>query len=209
MQLNLFTNDSVDYSQENYIVLDENKSVYDLVVNDLSWQCLILFGPRKSGKTHLAHIWRAVNNAIFINVNNFISDLRYSNAFILEDVHNIKNEKELLHCYNYLKENNKRLLITSLLPAKGMGFKLRDLSSRILSIPQIRIYPASEELLKIMLIKQFSDKQLKIDLKVIDYILSRIERSFLSVSNLIDKVDNKSVGVNITIPFINSLLKDQ
>ncbi|MDX5462259.1 DnaA ATPase domain-containing protein [Wolbachia endosymbiont of Oedothorax gibbosus] len=207
MQLNLFNNNQADYSRQNYIVLDENKHVYNSVVNDLSWKCLILFGPKSSGKTHLAHIWQSINDAIFINVNNFVSEIRYSDAFVLEDVQNIKDEAMLLHCYNYMKENDKRLLITSSISPKKLNFTLRDLSSRILSTISVKILPASEELLRIMLIKRFSDKQLKIDLKVINYILARIERSFYSIDKIIEKIDNKSIGSNVTVPFISTLLK--
>lgn len=207
VQLNLFNNDQVDYCQQNFIILDENKQIYHSVVDDLSWKCMILFGPKSSGKTHLAHIWQSVNNAIFINVNNFVGEIRYSNAFILEDIQNIKDETMLLHCYNYMKENNKRLLMTSSISPKKLNLKLRDLSSRILSTITVKISPASEELLRIMLIKRFSDKQLKVDLKVIDYILARIERSFCSVNKVIEKIDSESMGTNITIPFISTLLK--
>ncbi|WP_341808417.1 DnaA ATPase domain-containing protein [Wolbachia endosymbiont (group E) of Neria commutata] len=207
MQLNLFNNDQVDYCQQNFIILDENKQIYHSVVDDLTWKCMILFGPKSSGKTHLAHIWQSVNNAIFINVNNFVSEIRYSDAFILEDIQDIKDETMLLHCYNYMKENNKRLLMTSSISPKKLNFKLRDLSSRILSTITVKISPASEELLRIMLIKRFSDKQLKVDLKVIDYILARIERSFCSVNKVIEKIDSESMGSNITIPFISTLLK--
>ncbi|MDN5248133.1 MAG: DnaA/Hda family protein [Wolbachia endosymbiont of Tyrophagus putrescentiae] len=206
MQLSLFDNNKTDYSHKNYIVLEENRSVYNTVINNLSWQCLILCGPRNSGKTHLAHIWRSTNDAIFINPHNFISDIRYSNAFILEDIHNIQDEATLLHCYNYLQENRKRLLMTSSFLPKDLSFKLKDLHSRILSTMSVKIPPANEELLRIMLIKKFSDKQLKVDLKVIDYILMRIERSFNSISDVIEKIDHKSMGKNITIPFVSSLL---
>jgi chromosomal replication initiation ATPase DnaA len=207
-QLNLFKNSLVDYSQHNYIVLNENKSVYDLITNNLSWQCLLLCGPRSSGKTHLSHIWKAVNNAIFININNFISDMRYSNAFILEDIHSIQDETSLLHCYNYMKESNKKILLTSLASPYELNFKLRDLNSRILSTTSTQIPPASEELLRIMLIKRFTDKQLKVDLKVVNFILKRIERSFYSVNRIIEEIDNKSVGTSITIPFISSVLRE-
>lgn len=120
MQLNLFNNNQADYSRQNYIILDENKHIYNSVIDDLSWKCLILFGPKSSGKTHLAHIWQSINDAIFINVNNFVSEIRYSNAFILEDVQNIKDEAMLLHCYNYMKENDKKLLITSSISPKNL-----------------------------------------------------------------------------------------
>ncbi|WP_341821114.1 DnaA ATPase domain-containing protein [Wolbachia endosymbiont (group A) of Myopa testacea] len=207
MQLNLFNNNQADYSRQNYIILDENKHIYNSVIEDLSWKSLILFGPKSSGKTHLAHIWQSINDAIFINVNNFISEIRYSDAFILEDVQNIKDEEMLLHCYNYMKENDKKLLITSSISPKKLNFKLRDLSSRILSTISVKILPASEELLRIMLIKRFSDKQLKIDLKVINYILARIERSFYSIDKIIEKIDNESIGSNVTVPFISTLFK--
>ncbi|MDR2978288.1 MAG: chorismate synthase [Rickettsiales bacterium] len=207
VQLNLFNNNQADYSRQNFIILDENKHVYRSVIDDLSWKCLILFGPKSSGKTHLAHIWQSMNDAIFINVNSFISEIRYSNAFILEDIQNVQDEAMLLHCYNYMKENNKRLLITSSTSPNKLNFKLKDLSSRILSTISIKIPSASEELLRIMLMKRFSDKQLKIDLKVIDYILARVERSFYSISEIIEKIDDESMGSNVTLPFISALLK--
>ncbi|MDR2609425.1 MAG: chorismate synthase [Rickettsiales bacterium] len=207
VQLNLFNNNQADYSRQNFIILDENKHVYHSVIDDLSWKCLILFGPKSSGKTHLAHIWQSMNDAIFINVNNFISEIRYSNAFILEDIQNVQDEAMLLHCYNYMKENNKRLLITSSTSPNKLNFKLKDLSSRILSTISVKIPSASEELLRIMLMKRFSDKQLKIDLKVIDYILARVERSFYSISEIIEKIDDESMGSNVTLPFISALLK--
>ncbi|NUX01788.1 chorismate synthase [Wolbachia endosymbiont of Madathamugadia hiepei] len=207
MQLNLFNNNQADYSQQNFIILDENKHVYHSVIDDLSWKCLILFGPKSSGKTHLAYIWQSMNDAIFINVNNFVSEIRYSNAFILEDIQNVQDEAMLLHCYNYMKENNKRLLITSSTSPNKLNFKLKDLSSRILSTISVKIPSASEELLRIMLMKRFSDKQLKIDLKVINYILARVERSFYSISEIIEKIDDESMGSNVTLPFISALLK--
>nr|WP_242368922.1 DnaA/Hda family protein [Wolbachia endosymbiont of Onchocerca volvulus] len=207
MQLNLFSNNQTDYSWQNFIVLSENKHVYNSVIDDLSWKCMILFGPKGSGKTHLAHIWRSINNAIFINVNNFVNEMRYSNAFILEDVQNVQDQAMLLHCYNYMKENNKRLLITSSSSPKKLNLKLKDLSSRVLSTTSVKIPPASEELLRIMLVKRFSDKQMRVNLRVIDYILARIERSFHSVNKIMERIDNESMGSNITIPFVSTLLK--
>ncbi|MGL9733183.1 MAG: chorismate synthase [Wolbachia sp.] len=207
VQLNLFNNNQADYSRQNFIILDENKHVYHSVIDDLSWKSFILFGPQSSGKTHLAHIWQSMNDAIFINVNNFISEIKHSNAFILEDIQNVQDEAMLLHCYNYMKENNKRLLITSSTSPNKLNFKLKDLTSRILSTISVKIPSANEELLRIMLMKRFSDKQLKIDLKVIDYILARVERSFYSISEIIEKIDDESMGSNVTLPFISALLK--
>ncbi len=48
---------------------------------------------------------------------------------------------------------------------------------------------------------------MRVNLRVIDYILARIERSFHSVNKIMERIDNESMGSNITIPFVSTLLK--
>ncbi|OEY87162.1 hypothetical protein BIY23_01650 [Wolbachia pipientis] len=107
-----------------------------------------------------------------------------------------------------MKESNKKMLITLSVSPKELNFTLKDLNSRILSTTSIKIPQASEDLLRIMSIKRFADKQLKVDSKVINYILKRIERSFHSINRIIKEIDNKSIGTSITIPFISSVLRE-
>ncbi|WP_333023687.1 DnaA ATPase domain-containing protein [Wolbachia endosymbiont of Pentidionis agamae] len=212
MQLNLFTNHDTDYSINNYILLEENKQVYNLIINDYSWKNIILYGPKGSGKTHISHIWQELNNASFIDINNFLDGIKYNDAFILEDIQNIEDEEMLFHCFNYVKENSKKFLITSSIPPKQLNFKLNDLSSRILSVMSVKISPPSDELLKIILIKQFADRQLKIDIKVVNYIISRMERSFHSFNIIVQKISEKLIehdyNTGITIPFVRSILEE-
>jgi hypothetical protein len=42
---------------------------------------------------------------------------------------------------------------------------------------------------------------------VINYILARIERSFYRIDKIIEKIDNESIGSNVIVPFISTLLK--
>ncbi len=207
MQLSLFKHQDT-YRHEDYITLAENKCAYNFIVNNKTWHCLILHGPSGSGKTHLAHIWQQLNIATFINLNSFISTINSSNAFILENIEKIQDEVMFLHCYNYMRENGKKLLMTSSLIPNALVFKLNDLKSRILSTISVGVTSASEELLKLVLIKQFTDRQLQVDLRIINYILTRSERSFKSISSIVDIIDKESMhgSTNITVPFVRSIL---
>ena len=52
----------------------------------------------------------------------------------------------------------------------------------------------TDELLKVILAKNFSDKQIKISKKNIDYILKNIERSYEKVNLFTDSVDSLSLS---------------
>ena len=56
---------------ENYFVNETNQKAYDLTVLEDFNQNIFLFGPKKSGKSHLVSIWKDKNNAIIYNKNNF------------------------------------------------------------------------------------------------------------------------------------------
>ncbi|GHM58661.1 MAG: hypothetical protein sL5_07560 [Candidatus Mesenet longicola] len=207
MQLSLFEHQE-SYAHEDYIILTGNKCAHDFIVDNKTWNCLILYGPSGSGKTHLAHIWQKFNGAIFINLNNFVDAVNSSNAFILEDIEKIQNEVLFLHCYNYAKENSKKLLLTSSLAPSALTFKLNDLKSRILSTISVGITLENEELLRLLLIKQLTDRQLQVSSRVINYILTQSERSLSRVRHIVDIIDEKLMyrSTGVTIPFVRSVL---
>ena len=56
--------------------------------------------------------------------------------------------------------------------------------------------------------KNFSDKQVKIDIKLLEYILKNIDRSYKGIFDLIDKLDDFSLstGKSININLIKKAL---
>ena len=50
-----------------------------------------------------------------------------------------------------------------------------------------------DDLIFALILKNFSDKQIKIDKKVIDYIVKRIDRSYRKITEFIYKVDEISL----------------
>ena len=63
--------------------------------------------------------------------------------------------------------------------------------------------------MELLLIKIFNDKQLKINPNIIDFLVSRLERSYESINLFIEKIDKFSLekGKKITISLINDLLR--
>ena len=138
--------------------------------------------------------------------------MRTSDIFILENIDKVKHDKseqELFHIINLAKENNKKLLMTSRKPISEIDLNLEDLKSRLNSILEAKIKEPDDQLMELILIKIFNDKQLKINPNVIDFLVSRLERSYESINLFIEKIDKFSLekGKKITIPLINDLLK--
>ena len=99
--------------------------------------------------------------------------------------------------------------MTSRKPISEIDLNLEDLKSRLNSILEAKIKEPDDQLMKLLLIKIFNDKQLKINPNIIDFLVSRLERSYESINLFIEKIDKFSLekGKKITIPLINDLLK--
>jgi len=138
-----------------------------------------------------------------------IDQLAQNKCLIIENIELFKSETLLFHLYNMLLENNNNLMVTSKLAMSQISFELPDLKSRLLSMPQVNIGFPDDRLLKNLLIKQFLDKGVIVEVDVIDYLIKRIDRSFEAISKLVSKIDFESLekAKKITIPFIKNTIK--
>ena len=108
-----------------------------------------------------------------------------------------------------LAERKHNFMFTSNISINDINFKLPDLKSRLLSIPQINIGLPDDELLKSVIIKQFLDKGVLVEFEVINYLMKRIDRSFDSIIKIVNEINNLSLekSKKITIPFIKKVIK--
>ena len=91
-------------------------------------------------------------------------------------------------------QDNKYLIVSSLIPLKKLNIKLKDLNSRFSSFIDIGIDLPTDDLLRVILTKNFSDKQIEISKKNIDYIVKNIERSYEKVNLFTNSIDNMSLA---------------
>ncbi|AAV86390.1 chromosomal DNA replication initiator [Anaplasma marginale str. Dawn] len=213
-QLKLFDTQEVhSYQCSDYILLDHNRHTYNLLMNTYSWGCFVLYGKSGSGKTHLAHMWQKLRKASFIChgqvIGEAIGTIRESSAVIIEDIDNLRDESWVLHCYNFAREAGKPLLMTSSLPPHMLNYQLKDLESRIVSAMSASLADPDEELLRIMLVKLFTDRQMHIDVRTVNYILNNVERSFKKLSDVVNLIDTElpTNARGVTIPFVRSVIR--
>ena len=72
-------------------------------------------------------------------------------------------------------------------------FELSDLASRSKNCLYAEIENPDDELLFAIILKNFSDRQIKIEKKIINFIISRIDRSYRKIDEFIYKIDELSL----------------
>ena len=130
-------------------------------------------------------------------------------TLIIENLDKKISEKLLFSLWNIVLQDNKYFLITSTKPINSYKFKLRDLISRVNSSLIIGINLPSDDLISVILAKNFSDKQIKVEKKHIDYIIKRIDRSYEKISQFILILDKYSLkkGSPFSLKLIKEVLK--
>ena len=206
------------YYEEDYYVSSNNFSAYRLIENWPNWpdKWLNIFGPKGSGKTHLSNILKKrINSIKIINAKNIndeiISNLNNLKCLIIDDFNMNIDEKILYSVLNHLKQLDNYVVINSLSPIKDMKFKLEDLKSRAKSFVNLGIELPTDDLLKVIISKYFSDKQIEITPKLSEYIIKHIDRSYEKVFKFVKEVDNLSLssGKSININLIKKVLSNE
>jgi len=200
------------YLKEDFYVSSSNQEAYKFISSWPRWIKRIanIFGPSGSGKTHLASILKSKTSALEIQSdelnNKIFFEFKINEALIIENLNEKVSENLLFSLWNFALQDNKYFLITSTKPISAYKFKLPDLKSRASSSLMIGINLPSDDLISVILAKNFSDKQIKIEKKHIDYIIKRIDRSYEKISQFISIVDKYSLKKSN--PFNLKLIKE-
>jgi len=133
-------------------------------------------------------------------------EFKIKEALIIENLNENVSENLLFSLWNVALQDNKYLLITSTKPISAYKFKLPDLKSRANRSVIIGINLPSDDLISVILAKNFSDKQIKVEKKHIDYIIKRIDRSYEKISQFISILDKYSIKKSN--PFNLKLIKE-
>ena len=107
---------------ENYFVNQTNQKAYDLTVIDEFNQNIFLFGPKKSGKSYLASLWKDKNNAILYS-NNFSRIIEIKKNVVIDDVLGKTSEENLFHLVNHCKLNRLKMYFVSSVDLNNYNFK--------------------------------------------------------------------------------------
>ena len=188
-----------NFNFDDFYVSKSNYYAYKIIEKWPKWEKNILniYGEKFCGKTHLSNIFISKNNGIKVDENNINNEIfkkfkLYENI-IIDNYSNKFDENLMYSIFNLVDQDNKYLIINSIQPINNISFKLDDLKSRAKNCLFAKIDQPDDELMFAIILKNFSDRQIQIDKKLIDFIIKRIDRSYGKIADFIYKVDELSL----------------
>ena len=206
-QLLLNFNQKQNFNYDDFFVSKSNFYAFEILEKWPKWEKNILniHGEKHSGKSHLANIFCKKNKAKKITEkylnDEIFKELKLFENIVLDNFENIAEERILYSLFNLIDNENKYLLINSTIPINEINFKLNDLKSRSKNCLFAKIDSPDDELMFAIILKSFSDRQITIDKKLIDFIIKRIDRSYGKIAEFIYKIDELSLKKKKPIDF--------
>ena len=198
-QLLLDFDHKIEFNEHDYYVSKSNYFAFNLIQNWTKWEKKILniYGDTFSGKTHLAKIFQNKSKALYLTNNDvneeIFKKIKLSECIVIDDFEKIKNENLLYSLFNLIYQDNKYLLILSSRAISDIDYSLDDLNSRAKNCIFAQIENPDDDLIFAIIVKSFSDRQIKLEKKFLEYIIKRIERSYGKIYEFIYKVDELSL----------------
>lgn len=160
----------------------------------------VLVAPEGAGKSHLARVWATSAGAAVVQA----TDLPYADlpalataGVAVEDADRapgLATETALFHLHNLLAERRLPLLVTARTPPRDWGLGLPDLASRMQAAPVIRLDPPDDTLLRAVMVKQFTDRQIAVAPQVIDFLIPRMTRSLAAAREIVSALDARALA---------------
>ena len=198
-QLLLELDYKTNFNEHDFYLSKSNSNAFNFINRWPDWEKKILniSGEKFSGKSHLANIFKLKSKAFLIKGNkidnSIFKSLKLYESIIIDDFEECNEEEILYSIFNLIDQDSKYLLINSLKPINKIKYKLPDLASRSKNCLYAEIENPDDELLFAIILKNFSDRQIKIEKKIINFIISRVDRSYRKIDEFIYKVDELSL----------------
>ncbi len=206
-QLLLRFDHKTNFNEHDFYLSKSNFNAFNLVNTWPDWNKKILniSGEKFSGKSHLANIFKSKSKAFLIKGryidDNVFKSLKLYESIIIDDFEECKEEEILYSIFNLIDQDSKYMLINSLKPINKIKYNLPDLTSRSKNCIYAEIENPDDELLFAIILKNFSDRQIKIEKKIINFIISRIDRSYRKIDEFIYNIDELSLKKKKPINF--------
>ena len=206
-QLLLALDHKKSFNEHDYYVSKSNFFAYSIIEKWPKWEKKIfnIYGEKFSGKTHLANIFKSKTKALFIKANEFNDDIfkkaKLFENIIIDNFDEKYDEKLIYSIFNLIEQDNKYMLINSIIPISKINFKLPDMISRSKNCLSAKIENPDDDLIFAIILKNFSDRQIKVEKRIIEFIINRIDRSYSKIYEFIYKIDELSLKKKKPINF--------
>jgi chromosomal replication initiation ATPase DnaA len=208
-----------------FMVTSSNGEAVSLIDHAAQWESPVqwIYGPAGCGKTHLAAVLAQDFNVLTLNAQALAQnpDLEAllrgengANMVVMEALDSLQmsDEESLFHVLNHTRHNTgqtrQKLLLLSREPAARLSVTLPDLASRLKAVPAIAMGSPDDALVGGLLAKLFADLQLRVDDKVIAYMVPRIERDFAAMGRLVTAIDQRALTLKkpVTVRLVAAIM---
>ncbi len=184
--------------RDDLIVGEANALAVEMIDTWPEWPSplMILAGPTGSGKSHLSAIWAEKTGALICESAD-LDEVQKSETtnFVIENIAETAiNETALFHLINDTRQKGGFGLLTSTQWPQSWNITLPDLNSRLRAATLVELKEPDDMLLRQTLIKLFSDRQITVENTVIDYLVTRMERSILTARNIVELLDKEALS---------------
>lgn len=179
---------------EDFLLSDTNRQVFEHLTRWSLWPVMatLVTGPRKSGRSLLGRIFvRKTGGRLF-------------------DSAEAHDEEALFHAWNEAQTSRRPLLIIADKPPPAWEIRLPDLRSRLAATPQMEIGPPDDVLLGQLILKLLGDRGIAAPPELADYLVPRVERSYISVIMIVDILDRVMLSHHrrMTVPLAKRALEE-
>lgn len=161
----------------------------------------ILCGPTGSGKTHLTYVWAEQSGAQIVAAKDLMPDMvpdLITGPIAVEDVHKVAgqpdHETALFHLHNLAASEGQAVLFTGRNTPASWGLELKDLLSRLQGARLATLEYPDDALFFALLAKLFADRQIFPTPDVLQYLVTRLERSFATVQDTVALLDKTALA---------------
>lgn len=187
---------------EDFMVSSANAAAVALVDRWPDWPLASAYvaGPARSGKSHLANVWRLKSGAAkpieaSALIESAVEQLGRDGALVIENVdRGVGCEQTFFHLLNLAREHRRHLLITAACDPGNLQITLPDLRSRLRALPLVRIDAPDHDLLRAVLVKLFNDRQLIVEPHVIEHLVLHMERSMAAATEIAGEIDRRALA---------------
>lgn len=162
----------------------------------------LLTGPAKSGKSHLARIFAERSGAQFAGIDDVEALAAQGGQLpvIVEDADRLGYEEAgLFHLLNQSLREQRPILLTAREDVANWPLATDDVRSRVRRATAFTLELTDDIQLSQMFVKLFGDRQIKVDPRIIAYLVARMERSAEEVVLLVDLMDRLALAKGTAI----------
>ena len=190
--------------KEDYFVSAANREAFAAATSGSgpAGDNLAIIGPPRSGKSHLGRVWAGEINAVVVcatDVEEILPEVARSRRHVfVDDADRVagaqRREEALLHLFNLVSGWRGKMAVAALEPPARWKLELPDLASRLETFRVAAIGLPDDDLLRAVIVKLFSDRQVSVAPKAVDYIIKRIDRTFRATEEAVAGLDGLSLA---------------